>query len=262
MSRIANMWKQKEGRKALVTFVTAGDPDKETTPSLVLALEKGGADLVELGVPFSDPMADGPVIQKSSERALMHGTSLGDVLTMVKKVRETSQIPLLLMGYYNPILSYGLKKFAKDAKNAGVDAVLVVDLPPEESEDLDQELQKAEIDFVYLLTPTSDEDRIKKVSERARGFIYFVSITGVTGGKLIGEKEIKSKMAQIRRHTKLPIAIGFGISTPEQAKSMSRFADGVVVGSAFVKLVESTPTASLVDVISSFASQINAAITS
>ncbi len=241
------MWerKKREKKKAVVTFLTAGDPNVTATPGLVLALEKGGADLVELGVPFSDPMADGPVIQKSSERALAQHTSLKDVLQIVRKIRETSQIPLLLMGYYNPILSYGLESFARDAAAAGVDAVLVVDLPPEESEDLDSELKKNLIDFVYLLTPTSDMARIKKVASRARGFIYFVSITGVTGGELIGESEIKRKISEIRKYTDLPVAIGFGISSPEQAKNMARLADGVVVGSALVKIVENQPPVSL-----------------
>ena len=260
MNRISTMWNRKAGRKALVTFMTAGDPDIQTTSKLVLAMENGGSDLVELGVPFSDPMADGPVIQKSSERALLHNTSLKDVLAIVKEVRTTSQIPLLLMGYYNPILSYGLEKFAKDAKEAGVDAVLVVDLPPEESEDLDQELKKQGLDFVYLLTPTSDATRIKKVASRARGFIYFVSITGVTGGALIGEKEIRQKIAQIKKHTDLPIAIGFGISTPEQAQAMSQFADGVVVGSALVKLVESNSPEKLPEAVQKLTSQMAASI--
>jgi len=229
---------QKNKRKALITFVTAGDPSLAVTKKLVSALESGGVDIVELGIPFSDPMADGPVIQKASERALARGATLKKVLRLVREVRRSSQIPILLMGYYNPILAYGLARYAKDAAKAGVDATLVVDLPPEESQPLDSELKKTGIDLIYLLTPTSDAERIRKVASRARGFIYFVSITGITGARLRSEQEVKKKVLEIRRHTKLPIAIGFGISKPEQARAMSKIADGVVIGSALVKLIE------------------------
>lgn len=238
-NRLRRCFKQLHGcgQKALVTFVTAGDPNLRTTKKIVSALESGGADLVELGVPFSDPMADGPVIQKASERALAKGATLKKILRLVREIRRTSQIPLLLMGYYNPILSYGLDRYARDAAAAGVDATLVVDLPPEESGPLDRELKKNGLDLIYLLTPTSDADRIRKVAARARGFIYFVSMTGITGARLKSEKEVRAKVAQIRRFTKLPIAVGFGISRPDQARAMGRIADGVVIGSALVKLV-------------------------
>ncbi len=223
--------------KALISFITAGDPSLSMTEKIVYQLEKGGVDIIELGVPFSDPMADGPVIQASSERALKKGTSLKDVLALVKKIRHRSKIPLLLMGYYNPIFAYGLSRYAKEAAKAGVNATLVVDLPPEESSDLDRELKKEGIDLIYLLTPTSDDARIKQVARKARGFIYFVSMTGITGAKLQSIFEIKKKIGRIRQLTRLPIVIGFGISTPEQAHQMSLLADGVVVGSALVKLI-------------------------
>lgn len=240
MNRIQRRFRELSRRrqKALVTFITAGDPSLGTTKKIVSALESGGADLVELGVPFSDPMADGPVIQKASERALAKGATLKKVLRLVREIRRTSQIPLLLMGYYNPILSYGLKRYARDAVAAGVDATLVVDLPPEEAVPLDRELKKNGIDLIYLLTPTSDADRIRKVASRARGFIYFVSMTGITGARLKSEGEVRAKVAQIRRFTKLPIVVGFGISRPDQARAMGKIADGVVVGSALVKLIE------------------------
>lgn len=217
--------------------MTAGDPNLSATKRLIGALERGGADVIELGIPFSDPMADGPVIQRASERALAKGTTLKKILSLVREVRRKSAIPILLMGYYNPILAYGLKEYARDAGHAGVDATLVVDLPPEESAELDRELKKAGIDLIYLLTPTSDAERIRLVARRARGFIYFVSITGITGAKLKSEEEIRRKVAEIRKQTPLPIAVGFGISKPEQAAKIAKFADGVVIGSALVSLI-------------------------
>lgn len=239
MSRIAGAFRalRKNEKKALIPFVTAGDPSADVTKSLILALERAGADVIELGVPFSDPMADGPVIQKASERALAKGMTLKKVLGLVAQVRKISQVPLLLMGYFNPILSYGLERFARDAAKAGVDACIVVDLPPEESGELDRYLKKAGIDLIYLLTPTSDAERIRIVCKRARGFIYFVSMTGVTGAALKSEQEIRRKVTEIRRATKLPIAIGFGISRPEQARAMAKIGDGAVVGSALVDLI-------------------------
>jgi tryptophan synthase alpha chain len=218
--------------------MTAGDPSLAATKRLIASLEKGGADIIELGVPFSDPMADGPVIQRASERALRQGATLKKILNLVAQVRKKgTKSPILLMGYYNPILAYGLKEYARDAARAGVDATLVVDLPPEESAELDRELKKAGIDLIYLLTPTSDAERIGLVARRARGFLYFVSITGITGAALRLEKEIQEKVGEIRRRTRLPIAVGFGISKPAQAAKIAKFADGVVVGSALVSLI-------------------------
>jgi tryptophan synthase alpha chain len=241
MSRIQNAFRRlkKNRGKALVPFVTAGDPSLKATRSLIACLEKGGADLIEVGVPFSDPMADGPVIQKASERALSRGVTLKKVLSLVSASRRTTQVPIILMGYFNPILAYGIEAFARDAARAGVDGAIVVDLPPEESADLDRALKKHGLDLIYLLTPTSDADRIRVVCRRARGFVYFVSMTGVTGSRLKSEEEIRRKVGEIRKCTKLPIAIGFGISGPEQAKAMARIGDGVVIGSALVKLIES-----------------------
>ncbi len=229
---------KKEQRKALIPFITAGDPDLATTKRLIQALANAGADLIELGVPFSDPMADGPVIQRADERALAHGTTLRKILKLVKDVRSQVSTPILLMGYYNPILAYGLKSYARDARQAGVDATLVVDLPPEAAGPLNRELRRVGIDLIFLLTPTSDEARIRLVSRQARGFVYFVSMTGVTGGALQGAKEIRRKIREIRRHTSLPVAIGFGISHPQQARKMAELADGVVVGSALVRALE------------------------
>jgi tryptophan synthase alpha chain len=239
MSRIGAAFRRlrKNKGKALIPFLTAGDPNPAATKKLILALEEAGADVIELGVPFSDPMADGPVIQKASERALAKGMTLKKVLSLVSQVRKTSQVPLLLMGYFNPILSYGLERFARDADKAGVDGAIVVDLPPEESADLDRALKKNGIDLIYLLTPTSDAERIRIVCRRARGFIYFVSMTGVTGGRLKSEEEIRQKVGEIRRHTALPVAVGFGISNPEQARAMAKIGDGAVVGSALISLI-------------------------
>lgn len=240
MSRIGTAFRRlkKDKKKALIPFLTAGDPNPAATRKLILALEGAGADVIELGVPFSDPMADGPVIQKASERALAKGITLKKVLALVSQVRKASQVPLLLMGYFNPILSYGPERFASDAAKAGVDGAIVVDLPPEEASELDRALKKAGIDLIYLLTPTSDAERIRIVARRARGFLYFVSMTGVTGARLKSEAEIRKKVAEIRKYTKLPIAVGFGISSPEQTRAMARIGDGVVVGSALVKLID------------------------
>ncbi|HSA58717.1 MAG TPA: tryptophan synthase subunit alpha [bacterium] len=239
MSRIGIAFRRlkKNGEKALIPFLTAGDPNPAATKRLIFALERAGADVIELGVPFSDPMADGPVIQKASERALAKGMTLRKVLELVARIRKVSQVPLLLMGYFNPILSYGLDRFARDAARAGVDGAIVVDLPPEESKDLDRALKKSGIDLIYLLTPTSDAERIRIVCRRARGFLYFVSMTGVTGAALKSVAEIRAKVSEIRRRTKLPVAIGFGISSPKQARAMAKIGDGAVVGSALVALV-------------------------
>ena len=240
MNRLERKWRElrRSGKKALIPFITAGDPNLMATKRLIGALERGGADIIELGIPFSDPMADGPVIKKASERALAKGTTLRKVLSLVREVRRKNGVPILLMGYYNPILAYGLGAYARDAARSGVDATLVVDLPPEESAELDCELRKVGIDLIYLLTPTSDAERIRRVAKRARGFIYFVSITGITGAKLRSEGEIRRKVAEIRRRTSLPIAVGFGISRPDQARKISKFADGVVIGSALVSLIQ------------------------
>lgn len=224
-------------KKALVTFITAGDPDAKTTRDLILDMIQSGADIIELGVPFSDPMADGPTIQASSERALKNGVTLDDVLQMVRDVRMLTQVPIVLFGYYNPVFSYGLKKYAHAVKSAGVDGVLVVDLPAEESDELKIELDKVGVDLIFLLTPTSDAGRMKVTAKKASGFIYFVSVAGVTGARADISSDIEASVKKIRAHTKLPVAVGFGISTPEQAAKVGRCADGVVVGSAIINII-------------------------
>jgi tryptophan synthase alpha chain len=240
MSRIGEKFKELggKGEKALITFITAGDPELKITEECILEMEKGGADIIELGVPFSDPMADGPTIQKSSERALAVGTTLPKILAMVKSVRKSSSVPIVLMGYFNPIFRYGARKFVVDAAAAGVDGVLLVDLPPEEAEDFQAAASSAGLDVISLLTPTSDERRIEKVARLGSGFIYYVSVTGVTGARESVADSLFEKVSAIRSRSPLPIAVGFGISDAVQAGRVASIADGVVVGSAIVKLFE------------------------
>ncbi len=240
MNRIANKFKElkEKDRIALVTYITAGDPSIDVTAELVLKLEENGADIVELGVPFSDPMADGPAIQLASERALKNGTTLKNVLEMVRRVREKSEIPIILFGYYNPFFKYGLERFAKDAASAGVDGVLVVDLPPEEAGEFKVHADRAGLDFVFLLAPTSTSDRISLVAESASGFVYLVSVTGVTGVRPDMDVSLEGLTNEIRRAAKLPVGIGFGISSPEQVAKIARYADAVIVGSAIVRIIE------------------------
>jgi tryptophan synthase alpha chain len=197
MNRIQKKFKElkKRGEKALVTFITAGDPNLSTTKRLVLEMEKAGADLIELGVPFSDPMADGPVIQRSSERALKGGTDLKAVLRLVKDLRKTTEIPIILMGYFNPLLQWGCEAFCEEAGKVGVDGLIVVDLPPEESAELHHPARKAGLSLIYLLTPTSDEERVQKVKKLATGFTYYVSITGITGASLSGIEAVEKQSA-------------------------------------------------------------------
>lgn len=224
-------------QKALVAFVTAGDPSLKETEKLILTMEKAGVDIIELGIPFSDPMADGPVIQESSERALKQGVTLGKVLELVESVRAKTEIPILLMGYVNPLFAMGFSKFADRAHKAGVDGVLIVDMPPEESDECRRIFEAKEINQIFLLAPTSDEERIRKATKVASGFIYYVSITGVTGAQLNVTEEVKEQVFKIRHWTDTPVIVGFGISKPEQVKALSQKADGVVVGSALVKLI-------------------------
>src|SRR6187200_2042453 len=223
------------GRAALVTFLTAGDPDPETSLALVRALPAAGADVIELGMPFTDPMADGPAIQMSSQRALKAGQTLKKTLDMVRAFRNGDDAtPLVLMGYYNPIYVYGVDRFLRDATSAGVDGLIIVDLPPEEDDELCLPALKAGLNFIRLATPTTDERRLPKVLANTRGFIYYVSITGITGAGAPVAVQVQAAVARLRRHTKLPVAVGFGIRTPEQARAIAARADGVVVGSALV----------------------------
>ena len=226
------------GRTALITFITAGDPDLETTAKILRVLERSGADLVELGVPFSDPMADGPTIQRASERALQKGASLPRILRMVREFRRDSEIPLILFGYYNPFFRYGLKRFTREASRAGVDGILCVDLPPEESGELKRWTDTRGLDTIFLLAPTSDAGRIRLVAQQGRGFVYYVSVTGVTGARRRFEDHLHAQVARVRRYTSLPVGVGFGISTPEQAAWIASFADAAVVGSALIEVME------------------------
>jgi len=227
-----------KGGKALITFITAGDPDLDATRDLILEMERNGADIIELGIPFSDPMADGPTIQASSERALKKGTTPRDVLKTVKEARERGSVaPIVLFGYYNPVFRYGLRRFARDAKAAGADGVLVVDLPPEESGELKAELDAFGLDLIFLLTPTSDPGRMRLVSARGKGFIYFVSLTGVTGARESLSRKIPSYVRKVRKYTGLPVGVGFGISTPRQAREVSLSSDAVIVGSAIINVI-------------------------
>jgi len=254
MGRIEDKFRELKarGETALVTFVTAGDPDLATTEEVVLELERAGCDLIELGVPFSDPMADGPTIQLSSERALASGTTLPGVLDLVRTLRKRTEVPILLMGYFNPIFAYGAERFAADAAQAGVDALLVVDLPPEESGELKGATDRCGLDLIFLLTPTSDSSRVELVSRLGRGFIYYVSVAGVTGARAAVADTLAARVALVRDQLSLPLVVGFGISDPDQAAQVARVADGVVVGSALVKYFERYQGAELIRELGSF----------
>ncbi len=239
MNRIEKVFRKlKAGnKKAFIPYVMAGDPSLERTAEIVLMFERCGADVVELGVPFTDPLADGPTIQRAAERALKAGVTLRKIMGFVKELRHRSQIPLLLMTYYNPIFKYGEESFVHDAVNAGVDGVIVPDLPPDEAEGLMTRARKANFATVFLLAPTSTEDRMKKVAKASRGFIYYVSMTGITGSRLLLDSSLRESLSALRRITDKPISIGFGVSNPEEAGSVSGLADGVIVGSAIVKKI-------------------------
>jgi tryptophan synthase alpha chain len=222
-----------------VPFVTFGDPEPGMTLPLLESLARAGADLIELGVPFSDPMADGPILQRAAERALAGGATLRGCLDAVAEFRRTSDVPIVLFGYYNPIFRYGPERFAADARAAGVDAVLCVDLPPEESGELDRSSRAHGLDLIYLLAPTSTLSRMRRVLSRARGFVYFVAVTGVTGVRAALAENLETLVRSVKRLTPLPVGVGFGISTPEQAAAVARFADAVIVGSAIARIIES-----------------------
>jgi tryptophan synthase alpha chain len=224
-------------------------------------LEKAGVDILEIGVPFSDPTADGPVIQAASQRALKAGTTLQGVLKLVREVQKVSEIPIVLFGYFNPIFSYGVKKFAHAACEAGVDGVLVVDLPYEEAKELRIYTDAVGIDFISLIAPTTGKERLTKIAAEAAGFLYYISITGITGTAAPKIDNIKTDVSKIRKITKLPIAVGFGISKPQQAREIGRFADGVVIGSAVVRLInENKNQSDLVKIVSGYASEIKKAL--
>lgn len=227
-----------ENRAALIPFVMGFDPDEETTAALLEALPKAGADLIEIGVPFSDPMADGPVIQAAGKRALAVGATLKGILAIVEKFRKTNQgTPIILMGYYNNFYRYGVSDFCKDAKTAGVDGVIIVDLPPEEDQEVRPFLEGADIKLIRLVAPTSDDERLKLLCDSASGFIYYISITGITGAKSASAESLHTKIGHLRKFTKLPVAAGFGIKTAEQGRDAAKVADAVVVGSALVNII-------------------------
>jgi tryptophan synthase alpha chain len=241
MSRIAQTFAalRRRGEAALVPFLMAGDPDLESTRALLLEAAEAGADLIEVGVPFSDPTADGPVIQRAGVRALAHRTALRQILELVAELRRGGlATPIILFGYYNPVFHYGPARLAEDARRAGVDALLVVDLPPEEADELWRPARTAGLDIIFLLAPTSGPDRVRAVLRKASGFVYFVSMTGVTGSRAIDPGEVARLVGDLRAHCRLPIGVGFGISTPAEAGAVAACADAVVVGSAIVRLIE------------------------
>ncbi|MFG1346003.1 tryptophan synthase subunit alpha [Xanthobacter autotrophicus DSM 431] len=232
---------KEEGRPGLVTFVTAGDPDGETSLAILKALPGAGADVIELGVPFTDPMADGPAIQAAGLRALKGGQTLAKTIGMVRAFREEDQLtPIVLMGYFNPIYVYGVERFLADARDAGVDGLIVVDLPPEEDDELCIPALDAGLDFIRLATPTTDDKRLPAVLKHTAGFVYYVSITGITGSATPDADAVASAVKRIKGHTDLPVAVGFGVKTPEQAAAIAAGADAVVVGSALVEVVRRT----------------------
>jgi tryptophan synthase alpha chain len=263
MGRIGDKFETLRGtkEKALIVYLTAGDPSLSVTKKLILGLEKAGVDILEIGVPFSDPTADGPVIQAASQRALKAGMTLEGVLNLVTEVRKVSEIPIVLFGYFNPIFAYGVQKFAGAARRAGVDGVLVVDLPYEEAKELRIYTDAVGIDFISLIAPTTDGKRLKKITAQASGFLYYISITGITGTAAPKIENIKTEVKKIRKITNLPIAVGFGISKPQQASEIGRFADGVVIGSAVVRLIdENKNNPDLVRIVSNYASEIKNAL--
>ena len=240
MSRIENKWKElrKKNLKAFIAFITAGDPSLEYTYKLVLELEKQGADIVELGIPFSDPIADGPIIQASSGRAIEKGVNLNKIFHLVKDLRKKTDIPIVFLSYYNPIFHYGVGKFVEDATQSGVDGVIVADLPPEEAKEIKMFSIKKGLDTIFLAAPTSLTQRLHKVAEASTGFIYCVSVAGVTGVRNSLAQSLKKRVEDIKKITDKPVAVGFGVSNSKTAEWVASFADGVIIGSAIVKIIQ------------------------
>jgi tryptophan synthase alpha chain len=229
---------KREGTKGFIPFITAGDPDLDTTAELLVELANSGATIIELGVPFSDPMADGPVIQRASERALKHGFGLKEIFETTAKARARIETPLVLFSYFNPLLQYGIDKLARDARQAGIDGILVTDLTPEESEQFAAALKLNDLDMIFLIAPTSTDARLRLIAEHASGFVYAVSRAGVTGARQNISREAELLVARVRRFSSLPVAVGFGISSAEQVEQTLRYADAAVVGSAIVAQIE------------------------
>ena len=240
MTRIEKKFRElrRKNKKAFIVFITCGFPNLATTHRLILELEKCGVDIIELGVPFSDPLADGPIIQAASERSLKRGTTLGDVIKLVKKIRQISQIPLAIMSYYNPILSMGEERFIRQVSRSGLDGLIIPDLPPEEAADLIGYCREFKINTIFFLSPTSSKERIKLIDRASSGFIYYVSLTGVTGIRSKLHKELGNRVRLLKRFTTKPICVGFGVSNRNQVRELSGFADGVIVGSAIVKKIQ------------------------
>ena len=250
-----------KGEKALIAYIMAGDPSLQDTESLVLELERAGADIIELGVPFSDPIADGPVIQKAAERALRSGTSLRKILEAVTVLRARTQIPLVLMAYYNTIHAFGEANFCRQAVGAGVDGLIVPDMPPEEAGGLDAQASKAGLCTIYLLAPTSTPARRAMIARRSRGFVYYVSLTGITGAKLTDLGDVKRNVEKIRKVTAIPVAVGFGVATADDAARVAETADGVIVGSAIVRQVaDHQQDARMVEQVGRFVRSLKAAL--
>ena len=265
MSRIAATFAalQAKGRKALIPYVTAGDPFADVTPEIMLAMARAGADVIELGVPFSDPMADGPVIQKAGERALARGIGMPQVLDFVRAFRRSNDTtPVVLMGYANPVERYGVDRFVTDAQAAGVDGVLVVDYPPEECEDFAAKLQANGLDPIFLLAPTSTEARMRHVGRIARGYVYYVSLKGVTGAGNLDIDAVAAMLPRIKAHVKLPVGVGFGIRDAATARAVAQVSDAVVIGSAIIQLLESCSRDTAAAVAGEFIAGVRAALDS
>jgi tryptophan synthase alpha chain len=240
MNKIDALFKKlkKKRKKAFIVYITAGDPNLRTTEKLIVELEKSGVDLVEIGIPFSDPLADGPTIQKASERALAKGVNVKSIIKMARRVKKKVKLPLVFMTYYNLVAHYGLSNFVRDSVLAGVDGLIVPDLPPEEAKALISAAGKRNFATIFLAAPTSTKDRLKNIAAKSKGFIYYVSLTGVTGTRKKLPQDIVENVKSLKRITTKPICIGFGISNPEQARKLARLADGIIVGSAVIKVIE------------------------
>jgi tryptophan synthase alpha chain len=246
-SRIADAFAnlRRDNRRGFIPFVTAGDPDLKTTRELIVELARVGATVIELGIPFSDPMADGPVIQRASERALRHGFGIADVLQIVSDARKQTEVPIILFSYFNPLLQFGIEKLAREASTVGVDGVLVTDLVPEEAAEFGSILRAHDLDLIFLVAPTSTDERLRLIAERATGFIYAVSRAGITGAREQMSVEAEKLVQRMRMFSNLPVAVGFGISKPEHVADVWRYADAAVVGSAIVKVVEESSSGSV-----------------
>src|SRR5882724_5632468 len=247
-----------ENRRGFIPFITAGDPDLNTTRQLIVELARVGATVIELGIPFTDPMADGPVIQRASERALRNDFGISDVLQIVSDARQETDVPIILFSYFNPLLQFGIEKLAREAKSAGVEGILVTDLVPEEASEFTSVLRANDLDMIFLIAPTSTDERLKMVAERASGFIYAVSRAGITGARAEMSAEAEKLVRRMRQFSDLPVAVGFGISTPEQVADVWRYADAAVVGSAIVAEIERGSSSEVVSRVSQFVAMLKA----